>query len=47
MLTTESTVKVSGTVKVLPRGKSAPGGHELIADYWELIGLAPAGGILF
>lgn len=22
----------------------APGGHELQVDYWELIGLAPAGG---
>ena len=22
----------------------APGGHELLVDFWELIGLAPAGG---
>lgn len=22
----------------------APGGHELIVDYWELIGSSPAGG---
>lgn len=23
----------------------APGGHELSADYWELIGPSPAGGV--
>ena len=23
----------------------APGGHELAADYWELIGTSPAGGV--
>ena len=23
----------------------APGGHELAADYWELIGPSPAGGV--
>ena len=22
----------------------APGGHELICDYWEVVGFAPAGG---
>lgn len=22
----------------------APGGHELVADYWELVGPSPAGG---
>lgn len=22
----------------------APGGHELMVDYWTLVGLAPAGG---
>uniref|UniRef100_A0ACB8EPZ1 Uncharacterized protein n=1 Tax=Sphaerodactylus townsendi TaxID=933632 RepID=A0ACB8EPZ1_9SAUR len=25
--------------------KKAPGGHELSCDYWELVGLAPAGGV--
>uniref|UniRef100_F7AIG1 Asparagine--tRNA ligase, cytoplasmic n=1 Tax=Equus caballus TaxID=9796 RepID=F7AIG1_HORSE len=28
----------------LPEPKCAPGGHELSCDFWELIGLAPAGG---
>ena len=23
----------------------APGGHELVCDYWELIGSSPAGGV--
>uniref|UniRef100_A0A2K5DXC8 asparagine--tRNA ligase n=1 Tax=Aotus nancymaae TaxID=37293 RepID=A0A2K5DXC8_AOTNA len=34
LLSTESSVA----------GKQAPGGHELSCDFWELIGLAPAGG---
>lgn len=29
----------------LPDGKSAPNGHELLVDYWELVGGAPPGGI--
>lgn len=32
-------------VKQLPSGKSAPGGIELVADCWTMIGKAPAGGI--
>jgi len=24
--------------------QQAPGGHELRVDYWEMVGLAPAGG---
>ncbi|NXD73650.1 SYNC protein, partial [Eolophus roseicapillus] len=44
VLSTESSVAVYGTLNLLPEGKQAPGGHELNCDYWELIGLAPAGG---
>uniref|UniRef100_A0A6M2DVQ3 Asparagine--tRNA ligase, cytoplasmic n=1 Tax=Xenopsylla cheopis TaxID=163159 RepID=A0A6M2DVQ3_XENCH len=44
VLSTESSVVLYGTLKKVPEGKVAPGGHELQVDYWELIGLAPAGG---
>ncbi|KAM8960204.1 asparagine--tRNA ligase, cytoplasmic [Pelodytes ibericus] len=44
ILSTESTVAVYGTLNLVPEGKQAPGGHELACDYWELVGLAPAGG---
>ncbi|XP_055919075.1 asparagine--tRNA ligase, cytoplasmic [Eupeodes corollae] len=44
VLTTESSVQLFGTLKAVPEGKTAPGGHELLVDYWELVGLAPAGG---
>uniref|UniRef100_A0A182JUP6 Asparagine--tRNA ligase, cytoplasmic n=1 Tax=Anopheles christyi TaxID=43041 RepID=A0A182JUP6_9DIPT len=44
VLSTESSVQLFGTLKEVPDGKTAPGGHELRVDYWELIGLAPAGG---
>ncbi|KAK9881171.1 hypothetical protein WA026_014519 [Henosepilachna vigintioctopunctata] len=44
VLSTESSVALYGVLKTLPEGKTASGGHELIVDYWELIGLAPAGG---
>ncbi|KAJ3560324.1 hypothetical protein NP233_g10910 [Leucocoprinus birnbaumii] len=40
-LTIESTVELNGTLQQLPEGKTAPGGHELIVDYWRVIGAAP------
>ncbi len=42
-LTLESTITVSGTIVTVPEGKSAPGGVELVADYYEIVGLAPGG----
>lgn len=44
-LTTECSVQLFGTLKLVPEGKVAPGGHELDVDYWRLIGGAPAGGV--
>jgi asparaginyl-tRNA synthetase len=45
VLQTEATVQVTGTLNAVPDGKSAPDGHELVCDYWELVRNAPPGGI--
>ena len=37
-------MQLFGTLKLVPEGKSAPGGHELDVDYWKLIGSSPACG---
>lgn len=42
---TEATLRLTGLIKELPAGKSAPGGHELSVEKVELIGNAPPGGI--
>ncbi|CAD5206710.1 unnamed protein product [Bursaphelenchus okinawaensis] len=44
-LQTESSVIVYGVVNKLPEGKEAVGGVELSADYWELMGPSPPGGV--
>ncbi|XP_068683402.1 asparagine--tRNA ligase, cytoplasmic-like isoform X2 [Montipora foliosa] len=44
-LSTEASVCLYGVFKELPEGKTAPGGHEMAVDFWELIGESPAGGL--
>ncbi|KAI8866303.1 asparaginyl-tRNA synthetase [Ramicandelaber brevisporus] len=39
----ESSVTVYGVIKALPEGKTAPGNHELVVDYWEVFQAAPGG----
>ncbi|CCH61884.1 hypothetical protein TBLA_0F03470 [Henningerozyma blattae CBS 6284] len=42
-LTIESTVTLYGSIVKVPEGKAAPGGVELVVDYYEVVGLAPSG----
>lgn len=36
-------MEITGTINALPEGKQAPDNHELVADWWRVIGRAPGG----
>lgn len=42
-LTVESTVELVGTVEKVKEGQSAPGGVEIVVDWWKTLGRAPGG----
>lgn len=44
LLSREASICVYGEIKELPEGKTAPDNHELVVDYWEVVGHSPAGG---
>lgn len=37
----EASVELTGTLKAVPEGHTAPGGHELVVDYWKVLGASP------
>ena len=43
-LSLESTMSIWGELCEVKDGQNAPGGVEVIADYWELVGSSPSGG---
>ena len=43
-LSTEASVMVTGKLCAVAEGHTAPGGHELVADYWEVVSNSPPGG---
>ena len=43
MLVGQMNPPTAGTLKVVPEGQMAEGRHELIVDYWRVLGAAPGG----
>ena len=46
-LNIEAAVEVTGILQEVPECKTAPGGHELNADYWRGLGTIPGGSDAF
>ncbi|CAF1651343.1 unnamed protein product [Adineta ricciae] len=44
ILATEATISVTGVVRPVPEGQTAPGGQELTADFFQVVGHSPPGG---
>ncbi|XP_064607718.1 asparagine--tRNA ligase, cytoplasmic-like [Liolophura sinensis] len=44
LLATEATICVYGVISKLPEGKTAPDDHEMVVDFWQVLGHSPAGG---